>query len=78
MNGIEFKTTTTKDVEIKSKRKLKDGEKFNEVNNSLNNINQTSNNNINQILIKESENEMIKMDDNNIVNDKVDSRCCIM
>ena len=30
--------------------------------------------------MKEEENEVIKMDDNNnnIVNDKVDSRCCIM
>jgi casein kinase 1 alpha len=77
-NGIEMKTTTTKDVEIKSKKKVKDGEKFIEPNNSLNNIKQTSNNNFNQILMKEEENEMIKMDDNNIVNDKVDSRCCIM
>ena len=77
-NGIEIKTTTTKDVEIKSKKKVKDGEKFLEPNNSLNNIKRTSNNNFNQILMKEEENEMIKMDDNNIVNDKVDSRCCIM
>ena len=76
-NGIEMKTTTTKDVEIKSKKKVKDGEKFLEPNNSLNNIKQT-NNNSNQILMKEEENEVIKMDDNNIVNDKVDSRCCIM
>ena len=37
-----------------------------------------SNNNLNQILIKEDENEMIKMEENNIVNDKVDSRCCLM
>ena len=43
-----------------------------------NKINPVSNNNLNHILIKEEEKEMIKMDDNNIVNDKVDSRCCIM
>ena len=76
-NGIELKTTTTKDAEIKSKKKTKDGEKSIEVNNSLTNLKHASNNNLNQIL-KEEENEMIKMDDNNIVNDKVDSRCCIM
>ena len=76
-NGIELKTTTTKDAEIKSKKKTKDGEKSIEVNNSLTNLKHTSNNNLNQIL-KEEENEMIKIDDNNIVNDKVDSRCCIM
>ena len=34
--------------------------------------------NLNQLLNKEDENEMIKMEENNIVNDKVDSRCCIM
>ena len=78
-NGIELKTTTTKDVEIKSKKKIKEGEKQLEVLNSFNNnVNQASNNNLNQILIKEDENEILKMEDNNIVNDKVDSRCCIM
>ena len=78
-NGIELKTTTTKDVEIKSKKKAKEGEKPLEVLNSFNNnVNQVSNNNLNQILIKEDENEILKMEDNNIVNDKVDSRCCIM
>ena len=77
-NGIELKTTTTKD-EIKSKKKIKEGEKPLEVLNSFNNnVKQISNNNLNQILIKEDENEILKMEDNNIVNDKVDSRCCIM
>ena len=77
-NGIELKTTTTKDIEIKSKRKAKEDEKNGEINNSFNNINPNSNNNLNQILIKEEENPMIKMEEDNIVNDKVDSRCCIM
>ena len=77
-NGIELKTTTTKDVEIKSKKMNKDGENNNEADNSFNKINEASNNNLNHILIKEDENEMIKMEDNNIVNDKVDSRCCNM
>ena len=76
-NGIELKTTTTKDVENKSKKKTIDGGKI-EGNGSINKINPVSNNNLNHILIKEEEKEMIKMDDNNIVNDKVDSRCCIM
>ena len=45
-NGIELKTTTTKDVEIKSKKKAKEGEKPLEVLNSfINNVNQVSNNN---------------------------------
>ena len=35
-------------------------------------------NNLNQVLMKEDENEILKMEDNNIVNDKVDSRCCLM
>ena len=78
-NGIELKTTATKDAEVKSKKKAIDG-KIEEVNNSFHNINQTSNNKLNNILIKEEENdnEVIKMDENNIVNDKVDSRCCTM
>ena len=76
-NGIELKTTTTKDVEIKSKRKLKEDEKIGEVNNSFNN-NINASNNLNQILIKDNENDMLKMEENNIVHDKVDSRCCIM
>ena len=80
-NGIELKTTTTKDIEIKSKRKIKEDEKNVEGNNSFNNINQI-NNKLNKILINEDENEneenAIKMEEKNIVNDKVDSRCCIM
>ena len=79
-NGIELKTTTTKDVEIKSKKKAKEDEKIAEVNNSFNNnIKHVSNNDeLKQILLKEDENDPIKMEENNIVNDKVDSRCCIM
>ena len=77
-NSIELKTTNTKDVEIKSKKKTnKEDEKIME-GNSFNNINNKANNNLNQNLIKDDENEMIKMEENNIVNDKVDSRCCIM
>ena len=77
-NGIEFKTTATKDVEIKSKKLVKEGENINEVDNSFNKVNLINNNKSNQMSMKEEENEIIKMDDNNIVNDKVDSRCCIM
>jgi serine/threonine protein kinase len=78
-NGIELKTTTTKDIEIKSKKKIKEDEKNVEGNNSFNNLNQI-NNKLNKILINEDENEndVIKMEEKNIVNDKVDSRCCIM
>ena len=73
-NGIEIKTTVSKepkDVEIKSKKKTKEEEKNMEGNN-------IGDKNLNQLLNKEDENEMIKMEENNIVNDKVDSRCCIM
>jgi len=76
-NGIECKTTTTKDVENKSKKKNMDGGKM-EGNSSTNHINKASNNNLNQLLIKEDENEMIKVEGNNIVNEKIDTRCCIM
>ena len=82
-NKIELKTTTTKDIEIKSKRKINEDEKNVEANNSFNNMNQI-NNKLNKILINEDENEnenendIIKMEEKNIVNDKVDSRCCIM
>ena len=70
-NGIELKTTTTKDIEIKSKKKLREEEeKLNESNNSF-----IKENDINKRNNKE---QAIKMDDENIVNDKVDSRCCIM
>ena len=75
-NGNDVKTTTTKDVEIKSKRMVREGEEIGEINNSINNIN--GNNNKNEILIKEKENEMLNIEENIIVNDKVDSRCCIM
>ena len=63
-------------LKLKVKKKAKDGEKV-DVNNSFNNI-PISNNNLNQVLMKEDENEILKMEDNNIVNDKVDSRCCLM
>jgi serine/threonine protein kinase len=76
-NGIECKTTTTKDVENKSKKKNMDGGKM-EGNSSTNHINKASNNNSNQLLIKEEGNEMIKVEGNNIVNEKIDTRCCIM
>ena len=67
-------------MEIKSKKKAKEDEKIAEVNNSFNNnIKHVSNNDeLKQILLKEDENDPIKMEENNIVNDKVDSRCCIM
>ena len=75
-NGNDVKTTTTKDVEIKSKRMVREGEEIGEINNSINNIN--GNNNKNEILIEEKENEMLNIEEKFIVNDKVDSRCCIM
>ena len=75
-NGIELKTTTTKDAEIKSKRIIKENEKIGEINNSIkNNIN--DNNNLNKIL-KENENDIVKIEEDNVVNNKVDSRCCTM
>ena len=55
-NGIECKTTTTKDVENKSKKKNMDGGKM-EGNSSTNHINKASNNNSNQLLIKEEGND---------------------
>ena len=76
-NGIECKTTIAKDIENKSKKKTIDGGKM-EGNSSTNHINKASNNNLNQLLIKEEGNEMIKVEGNNIVNEKIDTRCCIM
>ena len=70
-NGIELKTTTTKDIEMKNKRKLKGDEKMYESYNSFNNI---MNNNEN----KNNRGEGIKMNEERILDDKVDSRCCIM
>jgi len=46
-NGIESKTTTTKEVENKSKKKTIEGGKI-EGNNSINNVNKVSNNNLNK------------------------------
>ena len=76
-NGIESKTTTTKDVENKSKKKTIEGGKI-EGNNSINNVNQVSNNNFNNISIKEEENEVVKVEGNNNVDEKIYSKCCIM
>ena len=73
-NGIELKTTTTKDVEIKSKRIVKENEKIGEINNSINNNINGSNN----LLIKENEKDIVKIEEDNIINNKVDSRCCAM
>ena len=70
-NGVELKTTTTKDIEMKNKRKLKGDEKMYESYNSFNNI---MNNNEN----KNNRGEGIKMNEERILDDKVDSRCCIM
>ena len=77
----EFKATATKDAEIRSKIKEKEKEKIIDVNNTNNNnLNpmRVSNNlnNINQPSIKEE--DIMKMEENHIVTDKVDSRCCIM
>ena len=76
-NGIESKTTTTKDVENKSKKKTIEGGKI-EGNNSINNANKASNNNLNKISIKEEENEVVKVEGNNNVDEKIYSKCCIM
>ena len=76
-NGIESKTTTTKDVENKSKKKTIEGGKI-EGNNSINNVNKVSNNNLNKLSIKEEENEVVKVEGNNNVNEKIYSKCCIM
>ena len=76
----EFKATATKDAEIRSK--VKEKEKIIDINNSNNNNNlnplKVSNNlnNINQPSIKEE--DIMKVEENNIVTDKVDSRCCTM
>ena len=77
----EFKATATKDAEIRSKIKEKEKEKIIDVNNTNNNnLNpmRVSNNlnNINQPSIKEE--DIMKVEENNIVTDKVDSRCCTM
>ena len=76
-NGIESKATTTKDVENKSKKKTIEGGKI-EGNNSINNVNKVSNNNFNNISIKEEENEVVKVEGNNNVDEKIYSKCCIM
>ena len=76
-NGIESKATTTKDVENKSKKRTIEGGKI-EGNNSINNVNKVNNNNFNNISIKEEENEVVKVEGNNNVDEKIYSKCCIM
>jgi serine/threonine protein kinase len=75
----EFKATATKDAEIRSK--IKEREKImvamnnTSNNNNLNPLRVSNNlNNLNQPSIKEE--DIMKMEENNIVTDKVDSRCC--
>ena len=80
---IELKTTTTKEAEIKSRMKTKEEDKIMCGNdNSLNYTKPLGNNDNNPVLLKEdeieNENENIKIEADNIVNDKVDSKCCIM
>ena len=77
----EFKATATKDAEIRSK--IKEREKImvamnnTSNNNNLNPLRVSNNlNNLNQPSIKEE--DIMKMEENNIVTDKVDSRCCTM
>ena len=76
-NGIESKTTTTKDVENKSKKKTIEGGKIEGIN-SINNVNKASINNLNKLSIKEEENEVVKVEGNNNVDEKIYSKCCIM
>ena len=61
-NGTDLKTTDTRGADLKNKRKSK--EEIFESNNSFNKVNKIE--------------EQIKKDDENFVNDKADSRCCIM
>ena len=61
-NGTDLKTTDTRGVDLKNKGKSK--EEIFESNNSFNKANKIE--------------EQIKKDDENFVNDKADSRCCIM
>ena len=80
----EGKATTTKDVEIRSRAKEK--EKIiapmhntinNDNNNQMNPVKASNDlNNLAQPSVKEE--DALKMEDNNIVTDKVDSRCCTM
>ena len=77
----EYKATATKDAEVRSR--TKEREKVIEViksttnNNNLNPLMVSNNlNNLNQPSIKDE--DLLKMEENNIITDKVDSRCCRM
>ena len=81
----EGKATTTKDIEIRSRAKEKEKEKIIEAmhntisndNNHMNLVRESNDlNNLVQPSIKDE--DALKMEDNNIVTDKVDSRCCTM
>ena len=79
----DFKATATKDIDILSRRKEKEKEKFVEI------INNQTNNNINHMMESNNlrvinnvpsikEENIMKIEGGNIINDKVDSRCCKM
>ena len=79
----EGKATTTKDIEIRSRAKEKEKiieamhNTINNDNNHMNPVRESNDlNNLAQPSIKEE--DALKMEDNNIVTDKVDSRCCRM
>ena len=79
----EGKATTTKDMEIRSRAKEKE-----KILDAMNNINNNDNNHMNKMRASNDlnnlaqpsikEEDALKMEDNNIVTDKVDSRCCRM
>ena len=85
-NDLDFKATATKDAETKGKNKEKEiiqenknGNNYN-YNDEYNNINNLveSNNLNNLIQSSNKEDYMMNIEENNIVHDKVDSRCCTM
>jgi len=82
-NDLDFKATATKDAETKGKNKEKEiiqenknGNNYN-YNDEYNNINNLveSNNLNNLIQSSNKEDYMMNIEENNIVHDKVDSRC---
>ena len=82
-NNSEFKATATKNVEIRSRKK--DNDKYNEK--ITEGVNKISNRNINVIMDRTNnlynipsikEENIMKIEESNIINDKVDSRCCTM
>ena len=82
-NNSEFKATATKDAEILSRKK--DNDKYNEK--ITEGVNKISNRNINVIMDRTNnlynipsikEENIMKIEESNIINDKVDSRCCTM